>query len=83
MPSVIRKIKINGAPNYIQKDIWEDRLLLQEKSVARCKTSPVGFIDWLWNAFVDCISRRALGWIFLGAATEGKSLLSGSHVIYK
>ena len=47
MPSVIRKIKINGAPNYIQKDIREDRLLLQEKTVARCKTSPVGFIDWL------------------------------------
>lgn len=47
MPSVIRKIKINEAPDYIQKDIWEDRLSLQEKSVARCKTNPVGFIDWL------------------------------------
>lgn len=28
MPSVIRKIKINEAPSYIQKDIWEDRLSL-------------------------------------------------------
>lgn len=73
MPSVIRKIKINRAPSYILKDIREDRLTLQEKSVARCNTSPGGFLDWL--------CRHALGWIFLGAATEGKTLLSGSHVI--